>query len=353
MKYFKIILIFLICLIYTPSYGIDIDANSDSAVDTQYGGLGYSNWVIGNVPYCSTATSGSAGEFIPIPGLAYDGVTDNRLECTTAVPAYFSAGIDLGSSDTPSWTPDDAQDTGTQDAQIIVNCPTTNNCNISIKVDSGSASLLYEIFKINSAADATTVQIGNPGTNYLNIDESGNTSFVGTSYLLLPNNTTDRAMATAGEIYFNTTDEQISVHSAADGEISGEAAISVIQHGVWIFDPKIVCDGAVDRLFMFTVGPDSPEGITIDKWSLSFEADPTTELDADLKRADAFIGVGSSAVVDALDTLTGTSTEDTDSNINSGAVVATGKVLYIEIITPYTEANHQVIFEMWWHSEED
>jgi hypothetical protein len=63
--------------------------------------------------------------------------------------------------------------------------------------------------------------------------------------------------------------------------------------------------------------------------------------------------VANSAVVDALDTTNGAATEDTDANINSGAAVATGKVLYLEFGTAYTETTHQVIFQIWYHNEED
>jgi hypothetical protein len=166
-------------------------------------------------------------------------------------------------------------------------------------------------------------------------------------------NGADATLSTAGDSHLNTTDEQLSFHSAADGEISGEAAVSIIQHRTWSFDPKAVCDGAVDRLFLMTVGDDAPEGITIDEWKVSFEADPTTEVALDFKSADAFIGVANAAVLDVLDTTAGVSSEDTDANINSGSAVANAKVLYLEFGTAYTETNHQIVFEIWYHAEED
>jgi len=52
-------------------------------------------------------------------------------------------------------------------------------------------------------------------------------------------------------------------------------------------------------------------------------------------------------VMDALDTTAGVSSESTPANINSGAAVANGKILYLEFGTAYTEANHQCIFELW------
>lgn len=174
-----------------------------------------------------------------------------------------------------------------------------------------------------------------------------------TTKVNVPNGTADATLSTAGDFHFNTTDEQLSFHTASDGEVTGEVSISVIQHFAVTFDPKAICDGAVDRLFLFKVGDQAPEGIVIDEWSISFEADPTTEVDMDLKRADAMIGVANAAVMDALDTTAGAAVEDTDANINAGAVITNGQVLYLEFATAYTEANHQIMVNIWYHAEED
>ena len=124
-----------------------------------------------------------------------------------------------------------------------------------------------------------------------------------------------------------------------------------IIHKTWSFDPDAVCDGAVDRLFLMTAEDGYGNDFVVDRWKVSFEADPTTEADLDLKHADAFIGVANSAVMDVLDTTNGASSETTAANINSGAAVANGKVIYLEFGTAYTETTHQVIFEMWGHYE--
>lgn len=171
--------------------------------------------------------------------------------------------------------------------------------------------------------------------------------------LFIPQGTADVAMSAVGQMHLNETDEQLGLHSGANGEISGEAAVSLIYTKSWTFDPKAVCDGAVDRLFLMWVQDEAPEGIIIDEWKLSFEADPTTEIDADLMYADAMIGVANPVTVDALDSSVGVSSEDTDANINGGAVIPNGKVLYIEFDTAYTEANHQIMFQVWYHLEED
>ena len=149
-----------------------------------------------------------------------------------------------------------------------------------------------------------------------------------------------------------TTAGVLTLNGTANNS-NGEVSIgkpSTLLHKTWTFDPKAVCDGDVDRLFLMTVGDEAPSGIIIDEWKVSYEADPTTEADLDLKYADAFIGVANAAVIDVLDTTSGVSSEDTDANINSGNAVANGKVLYLEFGTAYTETGHQMIFEMWYHA---
>lgn len=110
------------------------------------------------------------------------------------------------------------------------------------------------------------------------------------------------------------------------------------------FDPDAVCDGDIDRLFLFRV--DNTNGIKIIGWELSFEADPTTEADIDLKRADAVIGVGNAVVMDVCDTSVGISSEATEANINSDAIIVDNQVIYLEFGTAYTETGHQMHFNM-------
>lgn len=118
------------------------------------------------------------------------------------------------------------------------------------------------------------------------------------------------------------------------------------KYSSWTFDPKAVCDGDVDRLFLMSAH--GGNGIKIKAWKISFQADPTTELDLDLKRADAWIGVANAAVMDVLDTTSGVASESNEANINSDTVVAEGKVIYLEFGTAYTATGQQVIFEMWY-----
>lgn len=130
-------------------------------------------------------------------------------------------------------------------------------------------------------------------------------------------------------------------------EVIGDpAALPARQHFEISFDPKAVSDGEYDRLFLFTIGNWAPNGINILAWRCSFDENPATEIDLDLKRADAFIGVANAAVMDVCDTTDGVSSESTPANINGGATVANGNVVYLEIGTPYTDTTRIVIFEM-------
>jgi len=121
-------------------------------------------------------------------------------------------------------------------------------------------------------------------------------------------------------------------------------------HRTFTFDPAVVCAGAVDSYKLFTVGNDAPNGIIIRSWRVSFEADPSTEFTAtNLCRATAFIGKGSAAIMDAITTTNGAASESTYTNINSGSTVANGQCIYLDFTSPYTEENHQVIFEIWYN----
>jgi hypothetical protein len=150
-------------------------------------------------------------------------------------------------------------------------------------------------------------------------------------------------------VLFNGTGGKSGKKAAGTGSarlVDGVLGVVPV-HYMWSFNPKAVCDGTIDRLFLMTIGPDAPSGFKISKWSVSFDADPTTEADLDLKRADAFIGVANSAVVDVCDTIAGVSSESTAANINGDAAVGLGKVLYLEFGTAYTDDNLQIIFELW------
>jgi len=177
------------------------------------------------------------------------------------------------------------------------------------------------------------------------------------SSIELPNTSSgDQALTAEGQVGLKSDEDLFIFHGGSSGEIQGEGAKSLLEHKTWSFDPDAVCDLTTDRIFLMTVGDDAPHGIRIVEWKLSFDVDPTTEFGAGetlLKRATAFIGVGSTATIDDLATTAGVSSEDTAANINGDAAVANGQVIYIDFPTAYTEALHQVIFEMWYYAEED
>jgi len=71
--------------------------------------------------------------------------------------------------------------------------------------------------------------------------------------------------------------------------------------------------------------PATDAAITITKIQITCDADPTTELDIDLKWSDAFIGLGNAAVIDVCDTAAGVVVITTGFD---DATVASGKCIY-------------------------
>jgi hypothetical protein len=234
---------------------------------------------------------------------------------------------------------------------------------ITWETPASGSSLTATLVGYGSGANALTGEAAfnyDASTNTLVVDNltTSGTATVGTvsattinasaGAVRLPVAAGSATLAASGAISVNTTDNQVGIHNGTK-----EVAIPLVYSKEFTFDPKSVCDGAVDRLFLFKVGAWAPKGITIRAWSVSFEADPTTEVDLDLKRATAFIGVGSAAVMDVLDTTTGASSEATASNINGGAVVANGQCIYLEFGTAYSETGHQIIVTIDYELEED
>lgn len=102
------------------------------------------------------------------------------------------------------------------------------------------------------------------------------------------------------------------------GRISGKHEVYnftiMYPNGAYSVDTRICIDPAL------------PAAITITRVDVTCDANPTTELDMDLKWADAFIGLANAALVAALNTTDGvaavTSFDD--------ATIASGKCLYLE-----------------------
>ena len=167
---------------------------------------------------------------------------------------------------------------------------------------------------------------------------------------------TDAVLTVDGQIHIRGDEDRFSFDVGAGGEVAGEVTKSMLEYFTMPIDFTYVYDRDVNhRIFLFEVNSKIyPNGIIIDYWRVTYTKDPTTELGtADLKRADDIIGVANAAVIDSISTTNGASSEDTDANINAGAVIAAGQDIYIEIdVDPVDEdvlANIAIIF----HAEED
>jgi len=90
-----------------------------------------------------------------------------------------------------------------------------------------------------------------------------------------------------------------------------------------LFNPNSIYDKDTQVCFE----PNLPAAITITEVTISCDADPTTELDIDLKWADVFIGLVGATLIEPIDTTNGTT--DIDSGFDD-ATVAAGKCLYVE-----------------------
>ena len=110
----------------------------------------------------------------------------STFSISTAGAAVF-ASVTTGSSSTPTMTFDDTEDTGASDASIVVNCATTNDCDMSFKVDAGSDTSSEALLIDGVASNDWDIQIGKPGTNYVNITEAGILSFAGTANMATVN----------------------------------------------------------------------------------------------------------------------------------------------------------------------
>ena len=169
----------------------------------------------------------------------------------------------------------------------------------------------------------------------------------------IPQTAGDVTVTSTHNIEVDTVENQLVIDFGSGGdEGDGEAAFSPILKGSIAIDPGAWYDTDT-QVFLTEIGDEAPNGIIIDEWKCSCDVDPDVEINANLKYADAWIGLANSAVIDAIDTTNGASSEDTDANINGGAVVANGKVIYIEFDADPEGTCVQMIFTMWWHVEED
>ena len=176
--------------------------------------------------------------------------------------------------------------------------------------------------------------------------------------VMLPNEKTDYALGSTGEIRFNSTDEQFSFHSGTDGEISGEASISLLRHWAGTFDPAGWYDqeSTYRVVPVMYVGDDCPEGFTITEIRVKYVGgDPTTELTASLcydtspdfnpavENTDYF-------VMDVISTTSGSFTADTGFDT---ATAPNGSQMYIFLQADPTDANVVVAVDLWGYNQED
>lgn len=158
----------------------------------------------------------------------------------------------------------------------------------------------------------------------------------------------DATLTTDGSVHVRGDEKRFS----ADLGAAGEATISFLTPISVICDPGAWYDSNT-TIFLFKVGDEAPNGIKIQKWRVSCNVDPDVEMDLDLKRATAWIGLGGAAVMDILDTTNGVSSESTAANINGGAVVANGQAVYLSFGADPEGTGTQLIFEMEYLTEED
>lgn len=105
-----------------------------------------------------------------------------------------------------------------------------------------------------------------------------------------------------------------------------------------IINPFAVYDGDTQ----ICVWAQTPAALTVTKIEVTCDADPATEIQGDLKWADAFIGLGNAAVINDFDTTAGVRS---DSSISSGSV-AGSKCIYIEFDAQPIEAITQINFDV-------
>ncbi len=132
-------------------------------------------------------------------------------------------------------------------------------------------------------------------------------------------------------------------------EIAGLVPTNQIKHLSWSVDPGSWYDSDAE-IFLIEIGDDAPNGIIIDEWKTSCQINnPSPEVSATLHYADAWISLANAVTIDTLTTTSGTSSEDTDVNINGGAAIPNGKVMYILFTSDPEGTATQWHGDIWYH----
>ena len=98
---------------------------------------------------------------------------------------------------------------------------------------------------------------------------------------------------------------------------------------------------AVGSPYNICIWPKTDAAITITGIDVTCNADPTTELDGNLKKADAFIGLANAATLGAFDTTSGAY-----SGSSLAYQVASGKCVYISFDAVPESALKSISFDV-------
>jgi len=164
---------------------------------------------------------------------------------------------------------------------------------------------------------------------------TGTHDFGGATAVEIENTAGDVVVSNLGEVAVDTTQKQLVVYDGVEKVIPLRHIIQgQLGTGDYDADPDV---------FMLSLHADTyPDGILITQWTVDCnEADPTTELNANLYYCDdrgtgSFPGA-SPELIDVIDTATGNSSENTMGNSDLGSgIIPTGKELYVIIDTDPT-----------------
>lgn len=176
---------------------------------------------------------------------------------------------------------------------------------------------------------------------------------VGTINRLANDESTDGTLTVLGQVHIRGDEDRISLHVGAGGEVAGEVTISVLPMASLSFDPGNVYDSnAIVPLFKVHAKK-FPNGIIIDYVEVDCMLDPDVEMNWNLGYSNNWDDVGDPNLMLVMDTTNGLFSEDTDANINGGAVVAAGTVVFGYFDADPEGTCNLLNWLVLFHSEED
>jgi hypothetical protein len=171
--------------------------------------------------------------------------------------------------------------------------------------------------------DALTFTNGNTPSITLGVDLNGlgnydlDTNFfdAGDGTMKMPTTTSGDQALTVGLLGLKTDEDLVVLHAGANGEVTTEVGISLLEHLVLVMDPAWAYDqeSTYRSVPLMIVGDDFPHGFTITEWKVNYVGgDPDTELDADIicDTSPDYNTAAAATVMDVIDTTAGTSTAD-------------------------------------------